>query len=140
MRNNNGFPSKAAVEMLWTIFQPGCRVELLSMDDPHTKLKPGDQGTVEFIDDTGTVFVNWDCGSSLGIVYGVDKIKRVQDKGTNDLEATGMSKEDNLADKLKKSITDNIDRFCKFLFGKYISDDILPVDVEVKLHVRINIG
>jgi hypothetical protein len=47
------------------------------MDDPHSKLKPGDQGTVNFVDDTATVFVNWDCGSGLGIVYGADRIRRL---------------------------------------------------------------
>jgi len=33
---------------------------------PFTDLKPGDRGTVDFIDDMGTVFVNWDRGSTLG--------------------------------------------------------------------------
>jgi hypothetical protein len=52
-------------------------VELLSMDDPCTKLKYGDRGTVTFVDDTATVFVDWDCGSQLGIVYAVDQIRKV---------------------------------------------------------------
>jgi len=47
------------------------------MDDPYSKLKPGDQGTVSFVDDIGTVFVDWDCGSSLGVVYGVDMIRKL---------------------------------------------------------------
>ena len=47
------------------------------MDDPYSKLKPGDKGTVSCVDDTGTVFVNWDCGSSLGAVYGVDEIRKI---------------------------------------------------------------
>lgn len=77
MRNHNGFPSREAVEWVRTTYPAGCRVELISMDDPHdTKLKPGEQGTVECVDDTATVFVNWDCGSHLGIVYGVDRIQK----------------------------------------------------------------
>ena len=47
------------------------------MDDPYSKLTPGEQGTVAAVDDTGTIFVNWDCGSGLGIVYGVDRIKKL---------------------------------------------------------------
>jgi hypothetical protein len=47
------------------------------MDDPYSKLCPGDKGTVSCVDDTGTVFVNWDCGSSLGAVYGVDEIRKI---------------------------------------------------------------
>ncbi len=47
------------------------------MDDPYTKLRPGDQGTVSFVDDIGTVFVDWDSGSKLGVAYGADQIKKV---------------------------------------------------------------
>ena len=32
---------------------------------------------VDFVDDIGTVFVNWDNGSRLGVVYGEDVIKRI---------------------------------------------------------------
>jgi hypothetical protein len=77
MRNNNGFPSPAIVEARRARYRPGCRVELISMDDPYSKLKPGDRGTVACVDSTGTVFVDWDCGSGLGIVYGVDRIREI---------------------------------------------------------------
>ena len=46
----------------------GSRVRLIHTNDKYTTLKPGDLGTVSFIDDTGTVFVNWDNGSSLGMI------------------------------------------------------------------------
>jgi hypothetical protein len=48
------------------------------MDDPYSKLKPGATGTVSFVDDIGTVHVHWDCGSSLGVVFGEDEIKRIE--------------------------------------------------------------
>jgi len=80
MKNNGGFPHRAVVEARKSRYVPGTRVELLSMDDQYnTKLNPGDRGTVTFVDDTGTVFVAWDCGSSLGAVYGVDRIRRVDE-------------------------------------------------------------
>ena len=60
-------------------YPPGTRVQLVRMDDPYTKLKPGDQGTVSFIDDTGTVFVDWDSGSGLGVVFGEDEIRKLDD-------------------------------------------------------------
>lgn len=54
-------------------FQAGVRVELDHMDDPYnTRLVPGCKGTVIAVDDMGTIHVNWDCGSSLGVVYGED--------------------------------------------------------------------
>lgn len=60
----NNFPSRETVERIRKQYVRGSRVELVNMDDPYTKLKPGDQGTVNFVDDTGTVFVNWDNGVS----------------------------------------------------------------------------
>ena len=76
MRNNQ-FPSHAIVNYLRDLYPKGTRVALVRMDDPYTKLKPGDEGTVSFVDDTGTVFVDWDNGSSLGIVYRVDHIRKL---------------------------------------------------------------
>jgi hypothetical protein len=58
-------------------YKPGTRVELVSMEDPYSKLKPGDQGHVTSIDSIGTVFVAWDCGSGLGVVFGVDRIRKI---------------------------------------------------------------
>ncbi len=74
---NNSFPSREIVAMIRQKYPVGCRVELVSMDDPYGKLTPGEQGTVTAVDDAGTVFVNWDRGSGLGIVYGVDAIRKL---------------------------------------------------------------
>lgn len=51
----------------------GDRVELVHTSDRHTDLRPGDLGTVDFIDDTSTVFVAWDQGSRLGLIPDVDR-------------------------------------------------------------------
>lgn len=72
------FPSKNTIEKLREMYPIGTRVELVSMNDPFTKLMPGEQGTVQFVDDIGTVFVNWDCGSGLGVAYGEDVIRKIQ--------------------------------------------------------------
>ncbi len=71
------FPSKQTVERIRSQYPQGTRVELVSMNDPYTNLMPGDKGTVDFVDDTATVFVNWDNGSTLGVVYGEDIIRRL---------------------------------------------------------------
>ena len=56
----------------------GSRVELIHMDDPYnTKLFPSCKGTVHCVDDIGTIHVQWDCGSSLGIVYGEDACRKI---------------------------------------------------------------
>lgn len=74
---SNDFPSRETVEKIKKMYPVGSRVELIQMDDPYTSLKPGDRGTVRSVDDTGTVFVNWDEGSGLGIVYGVDRVQKL---------------------------------------------------------------
>ncbi len=71
------FPSPYTVKMVRKVYPAGCRVELIRMDDPYSTLPPGEHGTVMLVDDTGTVFVDWDCGSSLGVVFGIDKIRKL---------------------------------------------------------------
>jgi hypothetical protein len=75
---NSSFPSKAAVKARRARYPDGCRVELVSMNDPYTTLKPGDQGTVTHVDDIGSVFIRWDNGEGLAAAYGEDEIRRLQ--------------------------------------------------------------
>jgi len=68
------------LDLLRKKFPKGTRVELIHMTDPYMgKLKPGCQGTVHHIDDMGTIHVSWDCGSSLGLVYGEDEFRKVEE-------------------------------------------------------------
>jgi len=53
---SNQFPSRETVRRLREQYPPGSRVVLVSIDDPYSTLKPGDRGTVDSVDDTGTVF------------------------------------------------------------------------------------
>ena len=71
------FPTREQVALIRKQYPADTKVELVSMDDPYTKLRPGDRGVVTFVDDTGTVFVRWDNGSTLGVVFGVDRIKKL---------------------------------------------------------------
>ena len=48
----------------------GDRVRLIRTSDAYTSLLSGAQGTVRRIDALGTVHVNWDSGSRLGLVPG----------------------------------------------------------------------
>jgi hypothetical protein len=65
------------LSQLKAFYTPGTRVRLVHMDDPYTKLTSGATGTVSFVDDIGTVHVNWDCGGSLGVLFGEDEIKKI---------------------------------------------------------------
>ena len=77
---NNQFPSRETVNRIREQYPAGTRIELISMDDPYSKLKPGDRGTVSVVDDIGTVFVDWDSGSSLGLAHGADSFKRIENE------------------------------------------------------------
>ncbi len=74
----NGFPSKSIIECLRREYPNGTRIELIEMNDPYTHLKPGDCGTVADVDDIGTIFVDWDNGSHLGVAYGEDRIRKIK--------------------------------------------------------------
>lgn len=70
-------PSRAQVERIRQAYPAGCRVELVSMNDPWTHLKGGDQGTVVGVDDLGQIMMNWDRGGSLSLIPGEDEFRRV---------------------------------------------------------------
>jgi len=46
----------------------GKRVRFLRSSDPYTKLEYGDEGVVVSVDALGTVHIEWDNGSSLGMI------------------------------------------------------------------------
>ena len=70
-------PRKELVDSIRAQYPVGTRIELVSMNDPYTRLRPGDKGTVVYVDDMATIHVNWDCGSSLGVAYGEDHVKKI---------------------------------------------------------------
>ena len=50
----------------------GQKVRLIYTDDSYTKLRSGAIGTVFYIDDLDTVMIDWEDGSSLGLIPGID--------------------------------------------------------------------
>ena len=72
------FPSRAVVEMLRRQYPKGTRVELLDLDDRQAP-PIGTLGTVNGVDDIGSIMVRWDNGSSLSVVYGEDSVRIVSE-------------------------------------------------------------
>ena len=64
------------LNMLKEKYQPGMRVELVQMDDAQAP-PVGTRGTVFGVDALGSVMVKWDNGSTLSVIYGIDKCKEV---------------------------------------------------------------
>ena len=76
LSDNSLYLSKDVLEKIREAYPVGTRVRLLKMDDSYAP-PVGTLGTVRSVDDTGTVHVSWDNGSSLGVVYRVDKCERI---------------------------------------------------------------
>lgn len=70
------YPSRETVERIRQKYPAGSRVELVKMDDPQAP-PVGTRGTVEAVDDTGSLLMRWDNGSGLNVVYGEDIVKKL---------------------------------------------------------------
>jgi hypothetical protein len=74
----NNFPSREIVERIRKQYPMGCRVELVRMDDIQAP-PIGTKGIVIGVDDTGSIMVRWENGSSLNVVYGEDLCRRIEE-------------------------------------------------------------
>ena len=70
--------SRATIERLRREYPVGCRVELLQMDDIQAP-PIGTKGTVNGVDDIGSIMVSWDNGSSLSVAFGEDICRRIDE-------------------------------------------------------------
>jgi hypothetical protein len=57
------------------------RVRLIRMTEDPDAPPPGTMGTVAYEDDKGTLLVQWDNGSTLGLIRGVDEWQEVGENG-----------------------------------------------------------
>ena len=67
---------KCIVDQMRIEYPSGCRVEREEMDDAFAP-PVGTRGTVIGVDDIGSIMVLWDNGSSLNVVMGADRCRRV---------------------------------------------------------------
>ena len=71
------FPSKDIVEKVRAKYPIGTRVELVKMDDVQAP-PVGTKGTVKGVDDTASLLIDWDNGCGLNVIYGIDKVRKIQ--------------------------------------------------------------
>lgn len=72
--------SRGRIEFYKEHYPVGTRVQLDSMGDDPNPVPNGTKGTVSFVDDIGTVFVNFDNGRSLGICPEVDSFHKITEQ------------------------------------------------------------
>lgn len=68
---------KCILEELRKQYPVGSRVELIKMEDVQAP-PIGTKGTVLGVDDIGSIMIAWDNGSSLNVVYSVDKVRMLE--------------------------------------------------------------
>ncbi|HAP8930937.1 TPA: DUF4314 domain-containing protein [Enterococcus faecium] len=73
------FPKKEIVESIRREYPAGTRIELLKMDDVQAP-PIGTHGTVTGVDDTGSLLVRWDNGSGLNVIYGEDRVRKLEEE------------------------------------------------------------
>lgn len=66
------------VKMYKVAYPKGMRVEMVAMDDPQP-IERGTRGTIEFVDDMGTIHVKWDNGRTLALIPEVDEFKIIKE-------------------------------------------------------------
>ncbi len=70
------FPNKKVVDAIKERYPIGTRVKLTEMNDQYAP-PIGTLGTVEGVDDIGSIMVAWDTGSHLSVVYGEDRCEKI---------------------------------------------------------------
>lgn len=70
------FPNKETVDRICREYPVGTRVVLVRMDDVQAP-PVGTKGTVLGVDDTGSLLMRWDTGSSLNVIYGEDIVDKI---------------------------------------------------------------
>ena len=66
------------LEKLRGEYPMGTRVKLVQMDDAYAP-PAGTLGRVQHVDATGSIHLKWDNGSSLAVLYGVDRCVKVKE-------------------------------------------------------------
>ena len=66
------------VQRIKNRYKAGTRIRLIRMDDMQAP-PPGTEGTVTGVYDVGSILMSWDNGSSLKVILGQDRIRKVKD-------------------------------------------------------------
>ena len=67
------------VKRIKEMYPSGTRIKLNYMEDDYG-VPSGTCGSVDFVDDEGQIHMIWDNGSTLGLVYGIDKFEIIKER------------------------------------------------------------
>lgn len=66
------------VEYIKHKYTIGTKIKLIKMYDLLSTIPSGTAGVIESVDDRGTLHINWDNGSTLGLVIGTDEFEVIE--------------------------------------------------------------
>ena len=67
------------VDEIRKMYPSGTKIKLICMNDSYG-VPSGTKGVVDYVDDDGQIHMNWDNGSSLAIIQGIDKFEKIKEK------------------------------------------------------------
>ncbi len=73
-----GLPTRAQVESIRRQYPVGTKVRLIHMTDPYDPVPEGTVGTVTYVDDAGSVHMNWENGRTLAFIPGEDAVEIIE--------------------------------------------------------------
>ena len=126
----SGIISNSELKKLKSTYKKGDRVELLKMNDRQAP-PIGTRGTVELVDDIGTIHVRWDTGSGLGVAYGEDKCVKIDEISIHDFKDSGYKYGSVLGVKVGEKISDKQTIKLLELFYNYYNYTLLENVVEI---------
>lgn len=75
-------------------FPPGTRLLLLSMGDDPRPVEDNTRGTVDYVDDIGTIHCTFDNGRCLGLVSSEDSFRKLTKAELAEEQAETISEDD----------------------------------------------
>ena len=75
--SNKPFPSREEILALRKQYDAGTIIELIDMQDEWSNLRPGDIGTVQYVDNANQIQMCWRHGSRLALISGVDSFRNI---------------------------------------------------------------
>ena len=77
--------NKKRIESIKQRYPEGTRICVDSMGDDPRPIEPGTKGTVDWVDDIGTVHCNFDNGRRLGLIVGEDSFHVIQQEEVQEI-------------------------------------------------------
>ena len=77
--------NRRRIESIKQRYPEGTRICVDSMGDDPRPIEPGTKGTVDWVDDIGTVHCNFDNGRRLGLIVGEDSFHVIQQEEVQEI-------------------------------------------------------